>query len=78
MTKTKSRSSILNAFQQSKAISWVNPNPSPLPNRSDSVLTRNYAPAGRCGMCLMQIEALQPGGLDPRHVETKVPYGKCG
>lgn len=27
-----------------------------------------YAAVGRCGVCLRHIEALQPGGGEPRHI----------
>ncbi len=36
-----------------------------------------YQQIGFCPECLERIEALQPGGLEPRHVETKVEYGEC-
>ena len=31
---------------------------------------------GRCGYCLLEISAMQPGGLDGRHVDG-TPYGEC-
>jgi hypothetical protein len=36
-----------------------------------------YEKGGFCPYCLMSIEAKQPGGADPRHVGTLVPYGEC-
>lgn len=34
---------------------------------------REYVQSGFCFYCLSKIEALQPGGLSPRHVMTKTP-----
>jgi hypothetical protein len=44
--------------------------PKPAPFVSDLSATKTqYESTGRCGICLRPIEALQPGGLSPRHVE---------
>lgn len=32
-----------------------------------------YVRIGRCGVCLRHIEAIQPGGLQPRHCEDQSP-----
>jgi hypothetical protein len=46
--------------------------PKPAPFVSDLSATKTqYESTGRCGICLRPIEALQPGGLSPRHVEDK-------
>jgi hypothetical protein len=34
-----------------------------------SATKTQYESTGRCGICLRPIEALQPGGLSPRHIE---------
>lgn len=34
---------------------------------------KQWQPTGFCGVCVKPIEALQPGGLDPRHIETQTP-----
>ena len=54
-----------------------------LPTDSDSVSTdgASYNPliwqtTGRCGHCLMPIEA-RNHGAEVRHVETKIPYAEC-
>jgi hypothetical protein len=36
-----------------------------------------YQKSGFCSYCLLSLESIQPGGLDPRHVSTKVAYGEC-
>lgn len=33
----------------------------------------NYEPTGRCGICVLHIEAIQPGGKAVRHVHDKTP-----
>lgn len=35
-----------------------------------------YETIGRCGGCLLHIEAKQPGGIDVRHVATLLPLCK--
>lgn len=48
------------------------------PSASDSsATTLRYERVGLCGICLQDIEALQPGGLNPRHVDTGIPYREC-
>lgn len=39
--------------------------------------TAQYEKTGFCSFCLMTLEAKQPGGYDPRHRGTGVPYGQC-
>ena len=39
--------------------------------------TPGYRTTALCFYCLEPIEAIQPGGLNPRHVHDKVPYGEC-
>lgn len=34
---------------------------------------RVYGPVGFCGFCFLPIEAKQPGGLEPRHIEIQTP-----
>lgn len=38
---------------------------------------RTHSKTGLCFYCLEPIEALQPGGLNPRHVADQVAYGQC-
>jgi len=68
------------ASRLNNATSWQRPNPSESPNDVDSSLTtKQYMRVGLCGVCLMPIETDQnnPTIANTRHVETKVPYGKC-
>jgi len=46
-------------------------------NDRDRIVAHGYITTGRCFYCLAPIEALQPGGLNPRHVADQVPYGQC-
>lgn len=36
-----------------------------------------YETTGVCFYCREDLEAMQPGGKDVRHVKTKIVYGKC-
>lgn len=36
-----------------------------------------YRDSGFCSNCLLTIEAIQPGGLKPRHKSNHVPVGEC-
>jgi hypothetical protein len=48
--------------------------PKPAPFVSDLSATKTqYESTGRCGICLDPIEALQPGGLSPRHIYDRSP-----
>ncbi len=42
-----------------------------------SVPASGYARTGLCFWCLLPLESIQPGGLQPRHVDTTIPYGCC-
>jgi len=53
----------------------VQKQPPPAPVSAGNGLT--WEKVGFCTYCLMSIEAKQPGGLDPRHIQTQVPYGEC-
>ena len=46
-------------------------------NDKDRIVARGYITTDKCFYCLEPIEALQPGGLNPRHVADQVPYGQC-
>lgn len=37
----------------------------------------HYEPVGVCSYCMAPIEALQPGGDKPRHIESKLRVGEC-
>lgn len=39
--------------------------------KKKQALPGGYQPVGFCGECVKPIEAIQPGGLQPRHVESK-------
>ena len=41
------------------------------------LMLKQYEPCGHCGFCTRPLEAIQPGGLAPRHLIDKVPYGEC-
>lgn len=49
---------------------------SPTSSTSSPVLTLEerlgpgYVATGRCGICLRDIAAIQPGGLNPKHIES--------
>ncbi len=48
------------------------------PTLSDvSDLALPYESCGHCSFCLLPLEAIQPGGRNPRHSESKIPYGQC-
>jgi hypothetical protein len=36
-----------------------------------------YEDTGMCSFCLLTLQSLQPGGRNPRHKATLVPYGQC-
>lgn len=36
-----------------------------------------YGQVGLCGYCIREIEALQPGGTEARHVDGGIAYGNC-
>lgn len=36
-----------------------------------------YQKVGLCFWCGLPIEALQPSGATPRHIDSAIPYGKC-
>lgn len=40
-------------------------------------IAKQWQPTGHCCFCLEPLEALQPGGLNPRHIASKVFYGRC-
>ena len=42
-----------------------------------SLMLKRYEPCGHCYWCRHELEAIQTGGLAPRHLIDKIPYGEC-
>ena len=48
-----------------------------LKNSATFLMLKQYEPCGHCVFCTRPLESIQPGGLAPRHLIDKVPYGQC-
>src|SRR5688572_20573601 len=46
-------------------------------NLASSTTPRVWQAIGFCFYCRERVEALQPGGIDARHIDDGVPYEQC-